>query len=83
MTFNPDPNKQAQEVIFSRKIKKTSQPPLNFNNNSVKQKQFQKRLGVDLDNRLDFREHFRNIFKMVNRTISLLRNYKKSYIELH
>ena len=40
MTFNPDPNKQAQEVIFSRKIKKTSQPLLNFNNNSVKQVQF-------------------------------------------
>ena len=35
MTFNSDPNKQVQEVIFSRKIKKTSQPPLNFNNNSV------------------------------------------------
>ena len=35
--------------------------------------QFQKHLGVYLDNRLDFREHFRNIFKMVNRIISLLR----------
>ena len=34
--------------------------------------QFQKHLGVYLDNRLDFREHFRNIFKMVNRIISLL-----------
>ena len=37
ITFNPDPNKQTQEVIFSCKIKKTSQPPLNFRNNSVKQ----------------------------------------------
>ena len=37
MTFNPDPNKQAQEVIFSHKIKKKSQTPLNFNNNSAKQ----------------------------------------------
>ena len=33
MTFKPNPNKQAQEVTFSRKIKKTSYPPLNFNNN--------------------------------------------------
>ena len=57
MTFNPDPNKQAQEFIFSRKIKKTSNPPLNFNNNSVKQVQFQKHLGVYLDDKLDFREH--------------------------
>ena len=40
MTFNPDPNKEAQEVIFSCKIKKTSHPPLNFNNNSAKQLQF-------------------------------------------
>ena len=31
MTFNPDPNKQTQEVIFSCKTKKTSRPPLNFN----------------------------------------------------
>ena len=59
MTFNPDPNKQAQEVIFSRKIRKTSHPPLTYNNNSVKQVQFQKHLGVYLDSRLDFREHFK------------------------
>ena len=40
MTFNPDLNKQAQEVIFSRKIRKTSQPPLTFNNNSVNKYSF-------------------------------------------
>ena len=40
MTFNPDPNKQPQEVTFSRKMKKTLHPPLNFNDNSVKQVQF-------------------------------------------
>ena len=28
MSFNPDPNKQTQEVLFSRKIKKLSQPSL-------------------------------------------------------
>ena len=26
MSFNPDPNKQAQEVIFSRKLKKFCHP---------------------------------------------------------
>ena len=72
MTFNPDPSKQAQEVIFSRKTKKASHPPLKFNNNSVKQVQFQKHLGLYLDNKLDFREHLRNTFKKVNRTIRLL-----------
>ena len=38
-----------------------------------KQVQFQKHLCVYLDDRLDFPERFCNIFKMVNRTISLLR----------
>ena len=41
MTFNPDTNKQVQEVIFSRKIKKTWHPP-----------QVQKHLGVYIQNML-------------------------------
>ena len=64
VTINPDPNKQAQEVIFSRKIKKTSHPPLNFNNDSVKQVQFQKHFGVYLDGKLGFCEHLRNMFNL-------------------
>ena len=55
MTFIPDPNKQVEKVIFSRKTKKTSHLPLNFNNNFVQQVQFQKHLGVNLDDKLDFR----------------------------
>ena len=35
MSFNPDPSKQAQEVIFYRKIKKLYQPVLIFNNDHV------------------------------------------------
>ena len=78
MTFNRDPNKQAQEVIFSCKIRKTSHPPLTFNNNSVKQVQFQKHLGVYLDSRLDFREHLQNMFNKINKTISLLRKLQNN-----
>ena len=37
MSFNPDPTKQAQEVIFSRKTKTLSHPPLFFNNTSAAQ----------------------------------------------
>ena len=33
MRFNPDPNKQTQQVIFSRKINKNYHPPLYFNQN--------------------------------------------------
>ena len=33
--FNPDSSKQAQQVIFSRKLKKISHPPLFFNDIQV------------------------------------------------
>ena len=72
MTFNPDPNKQAQEFIFTHKIKKTSLPPLNFNNNSAQHTQYKKNLGVYLDSKLDFREHLQNMFKKINKRITLL-----------
>ena len=36
MQFNPDPNKQANEVIFSRKLTiDLSYPPVKFNNNDI------------------------------------------------
>ena len=78
MTFNPDPNKQTQEVIFSRKIKTTSHPPINFNNNSVKQVQFQKHKTIYLDGKLDFRKPIQNNFKKVNKTISSLRKLQNN-----
>ena len=51
MSFNPDPGKQAQEVIFSRK-EKLNHFPLIFNNCGVTQTTFQKHLGPILDSRL-------------------------------
>ena len=36
-SFNPDPSKQAQEVIFSHKIEKLLHPSLVFKNNNVLQ----------------------------------------------
>ena len=46
MNFNPDPFKQAQEVIFSRKIKRPKHPVLIFNNIPVNQTPYQKHLGL-------------------------------------
>ena len=61
MRFNPDPNKQAQEVIFSRKINKIDHPPLYFNQNLVKSSSTHKHLGMVLDSRLDFNLHLKNV----------------------
>ena len=35
MYFNPDPTKQAQEVVFSRKTQRQNHRPLHFNKNFV------------------------------------------------
>ena len=52
ISFNPGPRKQAKEVIFSRKIQKTSHPSIYFNNKSVKRIPSQKHLGLILDSKL-------------------------------
>ena len=57
MNFNPDPSKQAQELLFSRKISSKPYPSLYFNDNHVHQVQLQKHLGLFLDQKLSFDEH--------------------------
>ena len=75
MSFNPDPKKHAQEVIFSRKLKKICHPPLRFKNNKVSQASSQKHLGLKLDNRLTrlFDKHLTNVSNKISKTIGLLR----------
>ena len=52
MRFNPDPSKQAQEAIFSRKLKNVSHPSLVSNNSNVSSCKSQKHLGILLDAKL-------------------------------
>ena len=61
MIVNPDPNKQAQEVIFCRKLKKFCHPSLRFNNNNISHASSQKHLALTLDNRLTFDEYLTNV----------------------
>ena len=49
MNFNPNPSKQAREVIFSRKAKEIYHLPLVFNNTSISQSSSQKHMGVKLE----------------------------------
>ena len=78
MRFNPAPDKQAQEVIFSRKINKIDHPPLYFNQNFVKSSSPHKHLGMVLDTRLDFNLHLKNVQNKVNKTIGLLRKFQNT-----
>ena len=73
MNFNPDPTKQAQEVVFSRKTHKQDHPTIFFNQVPVLQVNSQKHLGLILDTQLSFKEHLKNILNKANKTIGLLR----------
>ena len=59
MSFNPDPNKQAQELIFFRKVQTANHPSLFFNENVVPKTTLQKHLGKFLDSKLNFSEHLK------------------------
>ena len=63
MVFNPDLSIQAQEVIFSRNIKKLLHPTLSFNNIPLSNSLFQKYLGLTLDIKLNFSEHVKKLQK--------------------
>ena len=48
MAFNPDPNKQANEVLFTCKTSKVDHPDLVFNGSPVKRVSEHKHLGLIL-----------------------------------
>ena len=73
MSFTTDPNKQAQEVIFSGKFSKSNHPSLNFNNTTVTQSINHKHIGIILDTKLDFQEHLKDKLIKISKTIGLLR----------
>ena len=73
MSFNPDPSKKAQEVIFCRKFKNVLHPPLTLNIVDVGQIRSQKHLEMLLDFKLSFNEHLEIVFVKVNRDIPILR----------
>ena len=76
MSFNPESSKQAQEVIFSRKSKGPTHPPLVFNNNNVSQSFSQKHLSVILDFKLIFEDRLQNMLAQINKTVGLLRKLR-------
>ena len=62
MGFNPDPTKQAQEIIFSRKTSQKNHPGLMFNNSIVNVISIHKHLGM-FDLKLRFDEHLKSVLK--------------------
>ena len=67
MSFNPDPSKQAQEVIHITKSKRPTHSPLVFNNVNVSQTFSLKHLGVILDFKLTLENHLNNVVAKVKK----------------
>ena len=58
MVFDPDSTEQAQKVIFCGKSHSLKHPDLHFNSTVAERVKIQKHLGLKLDEKLNFKEHF-------------------------
>ena len=67
MSFNPEPTKQAIEILFSQKRTAVQHPPLIFNGSIVTRKAFHKHLGLILDSKLTFVEHINEKIKIAKK----------------
>ena len=68
MNFIPAPAKQAQEMIFSRRVKIINYHPLFFNQNAVPQTSLQKHLGMFLNTKFNFSEQLKPFFRELTKT---------------
>ena len=74
MSFDPDKNKQAQEIVFSWKQSKPKYPPLLFNKTSVAYSSSKKHLGIILDEKLSFTNHIKVKIQKVRTGINVIKS---------
>ena len=73
MSFNPDLNKQAHKVVFSRKLKRSSHPKIFFNSTPVVCTSWQEHLGVFLDGSLYFSYHVKEKMSKTMKGIGIIK----------
>ena len=73
MVFNPDPTKQATEVLFSCKKMKSNHPQLMFNGTAVTEVNEQKHLGLIFESDLSFDKHLNERMKEGKKNIGILK----------
>ena len=76
MEFNPDPTKQATEVLFSCKKSSTNHPQLIFNGRAVGKVNDQKHLGLILNSRLSFEKHLNEKIIKAKKNVGILKHLK-------
>ena len=73
MSFNPDPTKPSNEILFSHKKSIRDHQPLFFNGTEVKRVEEHKHLGLILDPKLNFAAHINEKSKKARRGIGLIK----------
>lgn len=79
LEFNPDPTKQATEVLFSCKKCSPNHPQLVFNGNVVAKTGEQKHLGLILDSNLSFEKHLNEKFKKAKKNLGIIKHLSRFY----
>ena len=82
MSFNPDPQKQAVELLLSEKRHEINHPVILFNDIPVKKVDIQKHLGVILDTKLSFSAHIKAAISKTRKGIGL-QKYLSKYLPRH
>ena len=77
MEFNPDPSKQATEVLFSCKKNRANHPRLIFNGSAVVKVNEQKHLRLILQPGLLFDKHLSEKITKAKRNIAILKYLSK------
>ena len=73
MAFNPDPNKQATEILFSCKKKEVQHPVLSFNGSPVSRVSDHKHLGLIFRPSISFISH---IIEKIKKSKEKYRNHQ-------
>ena len=77
MSFNPDPTKPAEEILFSHKRSNPPHPPLFFNGNEVKRVSDHKHLGLILDPKLNIAAHIKEKSASARKGIGLIKHLRR------
>ena len=80
MSFDPDPTKQAEQVIFSVKAFKVEHPAIYLDGSEVEIVPHHKHIGLILDETLKFAEHFKEAIIKTRRALGLLDFSRNTYI---
>ena len=77
MAFNPDPTKQAMEILFSCKKKEMDHPKLTFNGAPVARVKEHKHLGFILEPILLFEKHIYEKMVKAKRNIEIIKHLNR------